>query len=69
LQAQITKLRALHDCPLAIAVKVSRPGAMLKRLNSSTVVWYWLYNALRLMSAVILLPLVLHKLPTPELGM
>jgi hypothetical protein len=28
-----------------------------------------LYNTVRLMSAVILLPLVLHKLPTPELGM
>ena len=42
---------------------------MLRRLQNSTVVWYWVYNALRLMSAVILLPLVLHKLPTPELGM
>ncbi len=42
---------------------------MLKRLNDSTVAWYWLYNALRLASGVILLPLVLHKLPTPELGM
>ncbi len=45
------------------------PGALLKRLNNSTVVWSWMYNALRLASAVILLPLVLHKLPTPELGM
>ena len=50
-------------------VQISRPVAMLKRLNCSTVVWSWLYNALRLASAVILLPLVLHKLPTPELGM
>ena len=31
--------------------------------------WSWLYNALRLALAVILLPLVLRKLPTPELGM
>ncbi len=45
------------------------PGALLKRLNNSTVAWSWMYNALRLASAVILLPLVLHKLPTPELGM
>ncbi len=42
---------------------------MLKRLTNSTVVWYWLYNSVRLMSAVILLPLVLRQLPTPELGM
>jgi hypothetical protein len=42
---------------------------MLQRLGQSTVVWSWMYNALRLASAVILLPLVLHKLPTPELGM
>jgi hypothetical protein len=42
---------------------------MLKRLSNSTVAWYWLYNGLRLASGVILLPLVLHKLPTPELGM
>jgi hypothetical protein len=51
------------------AAEVTRPGAVFKRLSNSTVVWYWLYNTLRLMSAVILLPLVLHKLPTPELGM
>jgi hypothetical protein len=42
---------------------------MLERLKNSTVVWSWLYNGLRLALAVILLPLVLHKLPTPELGM
>ena len=42
---------------------------MLKRLKASTVVWSWVYNGLRLASGVILLPLVLHKLPTPELGM
>jgi hypothetical protein len=51
------------------AVEVTRPGAMLKRLSNSTVAWYWLFNGLRLASGVILLPLVLHKLPTPELGM
>ena len=50
-------------------VEITRPGALLQRLNSSTVVWYWLFNAVRLLSAVILLPLILHKLPTPELGM
>src|ERR1035437_3048685 len=43
------------------AGEATRPGAMLKRLSDSTVVWYWLYNALRLASGVILLPLVLHK--------
>lgn len=48
---------------------ISRPGAMLHRLRQSTVVWSWMYNGLRLASAVILLPLVLRKLPTPELGM
>ncbi len=42
---------------------------MLKRLKGSAVVWSWVYNGLRLASGVILLPLVLHKLPTPELGM
>jgi hypothetical protein len=42
---------------------------MLGRVKNSTVVWSWLYNGLRLASGVILLPLVLRKLPTPELGM
>jgi hypothetical protein len=42
---------------------------MLKRLQNSTVVWSWVYNALRLMWGFLLLPLVLHKLPTPEFGM
>ena len=55
--------------PRPSRVEISRPGALLERLNQSTVVWSWLYNALRLALAVILLPLVLRKLPTPELGM
>ena len=44
-------------------------GAALRRLRDSTVVWSWAYNFLRLATGLILLPLVLHKLSTPELGM
>jgi hypothetical protein len=43
--------------------------ALLDRLRQSTVAWSWLYNGGRLASGIILLPLVLHKLPTAELGM
>ena len=43
--------------------------AFLDRLRHSTVVWSWVYNGARLASGLILLPLVLHKLPTAELGM
>jgi O-antigen/teichoic acid export membrane protein len=45
------------------------PKAMLKRLRNSTVAWSWLSNGLRLALGVLLLPLVLRKLSTEELGM
>jgi O-antigen/teichoic acid export membrane protein len=45
------------------------PRAILKRLHNSTVAWSWVSNGLRLAIGVLLLPLVLHKLSTEELGM
>ena len=45
------------------------PGAILKRLHTSTVAWSWAANGLRLAIGVFLLPLVLRKLTTEELGM
>src|SRR5438270_13294892 len=47
----------------------SPTGALWRRLRNSAVVWSWFYNGLRLASGFILLPLVLNKLPTAELGM
>jgi O-antigen/teichoic acid export membrane protein len=44
-------------------------GAVLRRLHTSTVAWSWIANGLRLTIGVFLLPLVLHKLSTEELGM
>ena len=52
-----------------LAAECTRPGALLQRLSSSTVAWFWLFNALRLTSGILLLPLVLHQLPEAELGM
>ncbi|HNZ75110.1 MAG TPA: O-unit flippase-like protein [Verrucomicrobiota bacterium] len=46
-----------------------QPGALLKRLHSSTVAWFWVFNGLRLATGILLLPLVLRKLSTEELGM
>src|SRR6185369_1094268 len=46
-----------------------QPRALLKALRSSTVAWSWLFNGLRLGSGLILLPLVLNKLSTADLGM
>ena len=43
--------------------------ALLDRLGQSAVFWSWIYNGARLGSGIILLPLVLNKLPTAELGM
>jgi O-antigen/teichoic acid export membrane protein len=40
-----------------------------KRLVNSAVFWSWIFNFLRLASGIILLPLVLHKLSTADLGM
>jgi Na+-driven multidrug efflux pump len=42
---------------------------MLKRLDNSAVVWSWVFNGIRLVSGLLLLPLVLHELSTADLGM
>jgi O-antigen/teichoic acid export membrane protein len=47
----------------------SQPAALLNRLRSSTVVWSWVFNGFRLATGLLLLPLVLRKLSTTELGM
>ncbi len=46
-----------------------RAAALLERARNSAVGWSWALNGLRLALGLILLPLVLKKLPTPELGM
>ena len=46
-----------------------QPGALVNRLRSSTVVWSWVFNGFRLATGLLLLPLVLRKLSTTELGM
>src|SRR5258708_1550250 len=43
--------------------------ALLTRVRDSAVVWSGLFNALRLASGLILLPLVLRKFTTPDFGM
>jgi O-antigen/teichoic acid export membrane protein len=48
---------------------LSQPAALLSRLRSSTVAWSWVFNGLRLATGLLLLPLVLRKLSTTELGM
>jgi O-antigen/teichoic acid export membrane protein len=49
--------------------EAKRPGALFKRLQSSTVAWSWVFNAFRLGAGLILLPLVLTKLSIADLGM
>ena len=44
-------------------------GAAFRRLRNSTVVWSWALNFLRLATGLVLLPLLLHKLSSAELGM
>jgi hypothetical protein len=44
-------------------------SALLGRARNSAVVWSWLFNGVRLAAGFLLLPLVLNKLPTAELGM
>jgi O-antigen/teichoic acid export membrane protein len=51
------------------SVQPFQPRAILKRLHTSTVAWSWAANGLRLAIGVFLLPLVLRKLSTEELGM
>jgi hypothetical protein len=52
-----------------VPIDLHNPRALLDRLRASVVMWSWGFNALRLASGLILLPLVLNKLPTAELGM
>jgi len=40
-----------------------------KRLYGSSVAWFWFFNALRLASGVLLLPLLVKLLPKPDFGM
>lgn len=47
----------------------ARPSALFRRATNSAVGWSWALNGLRLAMGLILLPLVLKKLPTPEFGM
>src|SRR5258708_37670948 len=42
---------------------------MYKRVFNSAVAWLWVFNFLRLASGLILLPLVLRKFSTADLGM
>ena len=42
---------------------------MINRLYNSAVVWSWVFNGIRLVSGLVLLPLVLHELSTADLGM
>jgi len=42
---------------------------MINRLYNSAVVWSWVFNGIRLVSGLLLLPLVLHELSTADLGM
>ena len=48
---------------------LGQPAALLNRLRGSTVVWSWVFNGFRLATGLLLLPLVLRKLSTEELGM
>jgi O-antigen/teichoic acid export membrane protein len=48
---------------------LSQPAALLNRLRGSTIVWSWVFNGFRLATGLLLLPLVLRKLSTEELGM
>jgi hypothetical protein len=42
---------------------------MFKRLHNSAVVWSWIFNGIRLISGLVLLPLIVHALSTADLGM
>src|SRR5579872_6162324 len=52
-----------------LSARLIQFGASLKRLRDSAVAWSSLFNALRLASGLILLPLVLRKFTTSDLGM
>ena len=42
---------------------------MFKRLHNSAVVWSWIFNSVRLVSGIVLLPLIVRALSTADLGM
>jgi O-antigen/teichoic acid export membrane protein len=42
---------------------------MFKRLNNSAVAWSWVFNGVRLVSGIVLLPLIVHALSVADLGM
>jgi hypothetical protein len=44
-------------------------GTLLKRVFNSAVAWSWIFNVFRLASGLILLPLVLKRFTTADLGM
>ena len=46
-----------------------QPGILVKRVFNSAVAWSWVFNFFRLASGLILLPLVLKKFTTADLGM
>jgi O-antigen/teichoic acid export membrane protein len=48
---------------------LSQLKAFLNRLYNSAVVWSWIFNAVRLLSGIVLLPLVLRELSRADLGM
>ncbi|MEW6160197.1 MAG: hypothetical protein AB1813_22420 [Verrucomicrobiota bacterium] len=48
---------------------MNRLQPLISRILSSSVLWSWILNFLRLASSLILLPLLIQVLPTPELGM
>ncbi len=52
-----------------IASNGIQAGAAFRRLRTSTVFWSWGFNFLRLATGLVLLPLLLHKLSSAELGM
>jgi O-antigen/teichoic acid export membrane protein len=48
---------------------LSQLKALFSRLHMSAVVWSWIFNAVRLVSGIVLLPLVLRELSPADLGM
>ena len=48
---------------------LSQLKALFNRLHMSAVVWSWIFNAVRLVSGIVLLPLVLRELSPADLGM
>ena len=53
----------------AVRINSRQARELLWRLGRSAVVWYWLLNFLRLTSGLILLPLIVGRFATADLGM